>query len=58
MKRAAKFWLEPDVELFDAGSLSEKDIVRLQKVLLENRDAITTLIRNFALGVKVQPLSL
>lgn len=57
-KRAAKFWLEPNVEVFDAGSLTEKEIRMIREQLEERKEELISLIKGFALGVKVQPLFL
>lgn len=57
-KRAAKFWIEPNVEVFDAGSLTDREIRMICERLEEHQDALISLIKGFALGVKVQPLFL
>jgi hypothetical protein len=57
-KKAAKFWLEPTVELFDAGSLSEKEIRMIRDTLMENRELLIDRIRSFAAGIKCKPLFL
>jgi hypothetical protein len=57
-KKAAKFWLEPTVELFDAGSLSEKELRIIRDKLVENRELLIERIRSFAAGIKSKPVFL
>jgi len=55
-KRAAKFWLEPRVEVFDVGSLSDKEVNMIRERLEEHQEELVSLVKGFALGVKVKPL--
>ena len=55
-KRAAKFWLEPDVEVFDVGSLTDKEVRIIRERLEEHQEELVSLIKGFALGIKVKSL--
>lgn len=55
-KRAAKFWLEPCIEVFDVGSLTEREIRMIRERLEEHQEELISLIKGFALGVNDKPL--
>ena len=49
-RRLAKFWLEPDVELFDKGNLSSKEIKEAEKMIYENYLLLISQIEKFFNG--------
>lgn len=55
--RSAKIWLD-NLEVFERGSLSEKELKQCQKVIAANREAIEDQLRNFAEGKGVNLLNL
>ncbi len=57
-QRTAKFWLEPEVEVFEQGEFTSKEIRYIQAMLHEHLEALEYRITAFADGQKVQPLHL
>ena len=57
-QRTAKFWLEPEVDLFERGDFTDKELRHIADALREHHDAIRKQIEAFAEGVKVRPLNL
>lgn len=57
-QRTAKFWLEPEVELFERGDFSDKELRLIERSLKEHRGSISKQINDFAEGKKVRPLIL
>jgi hypothetical protein len=55
-QRTAKFWLEPDVELFERGDFTDKELRTIQAALQEHRGIISKQINDFSQGKKVRPL--
>ncbi len=51
---SAKFWLEPHVEVFEAGELSQKEIREITKAIENNLDRIEEQILRFKNGLKVE----
>ena len=56
-KRSAKIWLDT-LEVFQNGSLSEKELRECQRILADKREAVAEQIRNFAEGQNVVLLNL
>jgi hypothetical protein len=57
-QRTAKFWLEPEVELFERGEFTEKELRKIQLALEQHRGIISKQINDFAQGKKVHPIVL
>lgn len=47
---SAKFWLVPDVSIFERGDFAENELKSLQRVLQRNRDLLLSLQENFRNG--------
>lgn len=57
-QRTAKFWLEPEVELFEHGDFTEKELRQIERALTEHRGSISKQVNDFAEGKKVRPIVL
>jgi hypothetical protein len=57
-QRTAKFWLEPELELFERGDFTDKELRHIKNALRVHQDAIGEQITAFSQGVKVRPLNL
>jgi hypothetical protein len=55
--RSAKIWLDT-LEIFERGSVSDKELRQCQSVIADNRQIIAEQIRNFAEGKTVVLLDL
>lgn len=55
-KKLAKFWLSPDVELENAGNLTETEITLILKIIKRHRNALIENIEAFRHGEKRRPL--
>ncbi|MCK6382684.1 MAG: DUF4160 domain-containing protein [Leptospiraceae bacterium] len=56
--RVGKFWIEPEIELFETGNLTKKDIALLQKILKKNLEKVKTQINTFRRTGKVKMITL
>jgi hypothetical protein len=52
----AKFWLEPGVALAEPGPFTEKELNRIQRRIVENRDMLLEMITNFKAGKRQKSL--
>lgn len=56
-RRSAKIWLDT-LEVFEGGSLSDKELRECKRVLATNQETVLEQIRNFAEGKNVVLLNL
>ena len=55
-RKAAKFWLEPEIELETKGNLSEKEINEVIKIIEINKDSLVNQVRNFYNGLEIKTI--
>jgi len=57
-KKPAKFWLEPNVLLFDEGDLTDKEIFSIERILIKNVDTFKKMIEGYRQGKRFKPLQI
>jgi len=55
-RKAAKFWLEPEIELENKGNLSGKEINEVKKIIEMNKDNLVQQIKNFYNGLEIKTI--
>ena len=55
-RSAAKFWLEPEIELETKGNLSGNDINEVKKMIKMNKNSLVKQIRNFYNGLEIKTI--
>ncbi len=50
----AKFWLEPEIESFIKGNLSNNEVVMAEKIIKENYDLLINQIEKIIKGEKIK----
>ena len=55
-RKAAKFWLEPQIELETKGNLTEKEINEIKKLIRMNQNKLVNQIRNFYNGIEIRTI--
>lgn len=53
-RNVAKFWLEPEVTLANAGGFSDKELSEIKKVIIEHFDVLNSQIDVFLSGERVK----
>ena len=57
-RTTAKFWLEPNIELVDAGDFSKVEINKIRKLIKNNLSILKKQIDKFTLGKKIKTIKL
>lgn len=52
-EKLAKIWLEPEIEVADAGSLTTNQINKILQIIQENKEMLLKQWKNFITGKKV-----
>jgi len=55
-RKAAKFWLEPEIELENKGNLSGKEINEVKKIIEMNKDNLVQQMKNFYNGLEIKTI--
>lgn len=55
-KRPAKFWIEPEVKLFDDGDFTENEIFDVERILIKYIDNLKDRIERYRKGERLKPL--
>ena len=55
-RRAAKFWLEPEIKLETKGNLSARGIREVMKIIEINKDILIKQIRSFYSGEEIKTI--
>ena len=55
-RKAAKFWLEPEIELENKGNLTVKEVNEVKKIIEMNRNSLVQQIRNFYNGLEIRTI--
>lgn len=55
-RKAAKFWLEPKIELAFGGNLSKKEIMRVMKMIEMYKDILVKKIKDFYNGIEIKTI--
>ena len=55
-RKAAKFWLEPEIKLATRGNLSDKEINEVKKIIQMNQVKLVNQIRNFYNGLEIRTI--
>ena len=55
-RKAAKFWLEPEIKLVTRGNLSDKEINEVKKIIQMNQVKLVNQIRNFYNGLEIRTI--
>lgn len=53
-RNIAKFWLEPEVVVAEAGGFSEKELNEIKKVIVEHLDVLNKQIDAFFAGKRIK----
>ncbi len=55
-RNAAKFWLEPEIELETKGNLTSKEINGIKKIIELNKESLVRQLKNFYSGVEIKTI--
>ncbi len=55
-RKAAKFWLEPEIKLETKGNLTNKDINEIKKIIELNKERLVRQLKNFYSGVEIKTI--
>ncbi len=57
-RRTAKFWLEPEIRLVEAGNFSKEEIRKIKKLIEQHKDLLIKQIDAFAKGEKIKTIKI
>lgn len=57
-RKSAKFWIEPEIELVDAGDFNKKEVNELINIVKDHKLIIKNQIDKFLSGKKIKTIKL